>query len=104
MNTQRAAEIQVVLEGIKLPATRDELVSYAMGWDPPAAVELSALPDRSYGRIDEVGEALLQVQPAQELRRRFPHRHSAPPDNPPRDAIEKTSKTLKRQAAVQAEG
>ena len=99
MSTQRAAEIQVVLEGIKLPATRDELVSYAM--DPAAAVELSAVPDRSYGRIDEVGEALLQVQPAQEPRRRFPHRHSASPDNPPRDAIEKT---LKRQAAVQAEG
>ena len=69
MNTRRAAEIQVVLEGIKLPATRDELVSYAMRWDPAAAAELSSLPDRSFGRIDEVGEALLRVQPTQEPQR-----------------------------------
>jgi Protein of unknown function (DUF2795) len=58
-----------VLEGIRLPATRDELVSYARRWDPGAASELSVLPERSYTRIDEVGEALLRVQPAEEPRR-----------------------------------
>jgi hypothetical protein len=63
MNTQRAAEIQVVLEGIRLPANRDELIAYASRYDAVAARELAALPDRSYGRIDEVGEALLRVQP-----------------------------------------
>jgi hypothetical protein len=66
VNTQRAAEIQVVLEGIRLPASRDELVEYARKWDPAAATELSGLPERSYGRIDEVGETLLRVQPAED--------------------------------------
>jgi hypothetical protein len=79
MNIQRAAEIQVVLEGIKLPARRDELVSYAMRWDPTAAAELSALPDRSYGRIDEVGEALVRGQPVEGAERRFPRPESGLP-------------------------
>jgi Protein of unknown function (DUF2795) len=64
VNAQRAAEIQVVLEGIRLPATRGELIAYARSWDPAAATELEAIPDRAYDRIDEVGEALLRVQPA----------------------------------------
>ena len=38
MNLQRAAEIQVVLEGVKLPATRDQLVQYAALQDAAAAV------------------------------------------------------------------
>ena len=105
MNTRRAAEIQVVLEGIKLPATRDELVSYAMRWDPAAAAELSSLPDRSFGRIDEVGEALLRVQPAQEPQRTSPRPESGLP--PGGDAYVdphpgKASETHNRQAVVQA--
>ena len=124
MNTQRAAEIQVVLEGIRLPATRDELVAYARKWDPAAASEVAALPDRSYDRIDLVGEMLLEVQPPKAASQ--PHRPrdesgpppggeayvdpgteheavqlSAPPDNPPQKAIENASKSVKRQAAVQ---
>jgi hypothetical protein len=63
VNTQRAAEIQVVLEGVRLPATRRELIAYARRWDPVAASELSVIPDCAYDRIDEVGEALLRVQP-----------------------------------------
>ena len=63
MNAQRAAEIQVVLEGVRLPATRGELIAYARRWDPAAASELAAIADRAYDRIDEVGEALLRVQP-----------------------------------------
>jgi hypothetical protein len=58
MNFQRAAEIQVVLEGIRLPATRDELVRYAAREDAALAAVLERLPDREYGRIDEVGEEL----------------------------------------------
>jgi hypothetical protein len=63
VNAQRAAEIQVVLEGVRLPATRRELIAYARRWDPAAASELGAIGDRAYDRIDEVGEALLRVQP-----------------------------------------
>ena len=67
MNSQRAAEIQVVLEGVRLPATRGELIAYARRWDPIAASELGAIPDRAYVSIDEVGEVLLRVQPVGRL-------------------------------------
>lgn len=63
MNLQRAAEIQVVLEGITLPATREQLVHYAALQDAEAAVELERIPDRKYQSIDEVGEALAHTQP-----------------------------------------
>jgi hypothetical protein len=63
VNAARAAEIQVVLEGVRLPATRDELVRYARSQDQAAARELLAIPDRSYERLDDVGEALRPVQP-----------------------------------------
>jgi len=63
MNLQRAAEIQVVLEGVRLPATRAELVRYAAQQDFGAAVELGRIPDRVYARIDAVGEELVPTQP-----------------------------------------
>jgi hypothetical protein len=63
MNHQRAAEIQVVLEGVRLPATRDELLRYAAGEDAAAAHELAGLPDREYESLDEVGEELVHVHP-----------------------------------------
>jgi uncharacterized protein DUF2795 len=63
MNHQRAAEIQVVLEGIGLPATRDDLVRYAEAEDRDAASELRRIADRTYRRIDEVGEELVATQP-----------------------------------------
>ena len=63
MNFQRAAEIQVVLEGIALPATRDELVRYAAPQDAAAAAVLERLPDRTYERLDDVGEALAPTEP-----------------------------------------
>ncbi len=62
MNRRRAAEIQVVLEGIRLPATREELVRYAAGYDGSAANELALLPQGSYRDIDQVGEALSRTQ------------------------------------------
>jgi Protein of unknown function (DUF2795) len=58
MNAQRSAELQVVLEGIRLPATRAELVAYARSQDPSFVRDLAALPDVSYDRIDAVGEVL----------------------------------------------
>ena len=63
MNFQRAAEIQVVLEGIALPATRDELVRYAAQQDAAAAAELERLPDRQFERLDDVGELLAPTAP-----------------------------------------
>ena len=63
MSTQTAALIQVVLEGVPLPATKAELVDYARSEDPDVARLLEALPDREYRSLDEVGEALAPVQP-----------------------------------------
>jgi hypothetical protein len=63
MNLQRAAEIQVVLEGIGLPATREELVRYAAREDREAASALRQIEDRTYRRIDEVGNELVATQP-----------------------------------------
>jgi hypothetical protein len=64
MGTQRIAEIQVVVEGIRLPATRDELVSYARRYDAAAAEQLASLPKGSYDSIDAAAEALRRVQPS----------------------------------------
>jgi Protein of unknown function (DUF2795) len=123
MDNKRAAEIQVVLEGVRLPATRKQLVDYAAGEDPDAAEHLALIPDREYARIDEVGEVLSRTQPPMETEERPPAAESgeppggdayvtpfpqpgrvrldAPPDNPPQKAIEQQSKTLKDQAARQ---
>ena len=64
MNVQRAAQVQVVLEGVPLPATKRELVAYARREDAEAARELESLPDREYRSLDEVGEELAPVQPS----------------------------------------
>lgn len=123
MNAQRVAEIQVVLEGIRLPATRDELVRYADREDPQAARELERISDREYERIDEVGEELSPTQPVHaeggrpprpesglppggdDYLRAFPEsgevRPDAPHDNPPQKAIEKAQRTVKKQKAAQ---
>jgi uncharacterized protein DUF2795 len=62
------AELEVVLEGVPLPAGRAELVRYALAQGAPAeAVEaLGSLPDREFGSLDEVGEELEPVQPRRE--------------------------------------
>ena len=62
---QRVAMLQGLLEGVPLPATRDELIEYAEQQDGGHAFrpELERLPDREYGALDEVGEALAPVQP-----------------------------------------
>jgi len=67
MTTGRLAELQTLLEGVSLPAGRQELIDYAYGQDgdrSPAAL-LEALPERRYRSIDEVAEALQPVQPPQ---------------------------------------
>ena len=120
VDTQRAAELQALLEGVPLPAQKRELVAYARSQDDRAPEELASLPDREYRSLDEVGEALAPVQPprpqpdAAEPREESdlppggesyvkPHeepgavRPSAPRDNPPQKTLEQQSKTQKEQ-------
>jgi hypothetical protein len=118
--------MQVALEGVRLPATKAELVDYARREDPDAARLLEALPEREYRSLDEVGEALAPVQPpglqpeaavpheesgeppgGENYVKRDPEpgamRHDAPPDNPPQKALEKQSKAQKEQLERQKE-
>lgn len=63
--SSRAAEIQVLLEGVHLPASKQQLLEYALSQDGagPALLLLDELPDRVYASLDEVGEVLYPVQP-----------------------------------------
>jgi hypothetical protein len=120
VTTQETAEIQVMLEGVDLPARKRELLEYARREDPDAARRLQALPDREYRSLDEVGEALVGVQPPSKLGdvhtpreesdlppggddylnpRPQPGavRSDAPPENPPQKAIEQQTKTQMEQ-------
>jgi hypothetical protein len=74
MNTQEVAELQVVLEGVPLPAGKQELLEHARheGAGRLTAL-LRGLPDREYRSLDEVGEELLPVQPD------WPHRDAREP-------------------------
>jgi len=126
VDTQAAAEIQAVLEGVHLPATKAELVEYARREDLDAGRLLEVLPEREYRSLDEVGEALMPVQPSRSqpdaaLPREEsdlppggesyvrPHpepgavRHDAPPDNPPQKALEQQAKAQKEQLERQQE-
>ena len=62
------AELQVVLEGVSLPAGKQQLLDHARREDGGAAglALLEGLPDREYSSLDEVGEALLPVQPSRQ--------------------------------------
>jgi hypothetical protein len=78
---QRAAELQGLLEGVPLPATRRELFHYAAkqpGGETFRA-ELERLPERQYVSLDEVGEALVSVQPDSSGGAREPRAESGPP-------------------------
>ena len=64
MTTRDVAELQVLLEGVPLPATRQELLDYASRQENGGvAALLERLPDREYRSLDDVGEELLPVQP-----------------------------------------
>jgi Protein of unknown function (DUF2795) len=128
-DTQRAAELQVLLEGAALPATRRELVDYALrqdeGWRFRS--DLEALPQREYRSLDEVGEELVRIQPVRADRSRpLPRdesgeppggddytnpapepggvRDDAPPDNPPEKALEQQTQTQQKQKQRQEQG
>jgi hypothetical protein len=65
MDIARAAQLQVLLEGVPLPAEKAELLEYAVRQraEPQLIADLRKVPDRRYGTLDEVGEALVHVQP-----------------------------------------
>ena len=65
---QRAALLQALLEGVALPASREELIEYLARQDGGYEFhqELARLPDRGYAALDEVGEALAPVQPSRD--------------------------------------
>ena len=122
MNAQRAAEIQSILEGVPLPATRRQLLRYAQANDTRVVAELRGLPDEEYRRLDEVGELLTLGPSVPRSGERLPRpesgkppggpdylrahpsdtgrvRHDAPRDNPPEQAIERSSQQQKKQQA-----
>jgi Protein of unknown function (DUF2795) len=126
VSSQRAAELQVVLEGVALPATKAELLDYARTQDGDAARKLEVLPDKEYRSLDEVGEALAPVQPSRsQPRAEVPReesdappggdayldsnpdtgavRHDGPPWNPPQKALEEQTKTQQEQKQRQEE-
>jgi hypothetical protein len=61
-----AAVAQVVLEGVPLPAGREELVEYARAQRAPGAVlaALERISDKRYEYLDDVGEAIVRCQPS----------------------------------------
>jgi len=126
VDLQRSAVVQVVLEGVALPATKAELLDYARTHDGDAARTLESLPDREYRSLDEVGEALAPVQPPRDTpRAELPReesdappggdayldpnpepgavRHDAPPWNPPQKALEEQTKAQQEQQERQEE-
>lgn len=63
---REAAIVQVVLEGVPLPAKKRDLLAYARRQQAPpeALAALERIPEREYEAIDEVGEAIAQAQPS----------------------------------------
>jgi hypothetical protein len=59
------ALVESLIEGMPLPARRDEIVEYAQveGAEENMLDALRALPDREYESADDIGEALRPVQP-----------------------------------------
>jgi hypothetical protein len=57
------AQLEALLEGVRLPAQKHELLEYARKQDPELARPLEDLPEREYRALDEIGEALAPAQP-----------------------------------------
>lgn len=78
------AYLEALLEGVPLPATKDDLVTYAKRSGENRAVSLlKSLPHGRYEWLDQVGEALSPVQPKWPRERRVPKAESGlPPGGP----------------------
>ena len=72
---------EALLEGMALPASRDELVRYAeeQGASAEDVARLRTLPEREYRSIDEVGEELEPVQVAEHESAPLPRSESGDP-------------------------
>lgn len=83
MDLSSVAELQVVLEGISLPAEREDLLDYAVrqGATTVQVGMLHRLPEQEFETIDEVAETLVRVQPPRE--HEAPHRPSEESGAPP---------------------
>jgi uncharacterized protein DUF2795 len=82
VDTARVAELQTVLEGVALPAPRQELLEYALlqGVSAELFTLLEAIPEREYGSIDEVAETIAPVQPSPSPEEpTLPNEESGPP-------------------------
>ena len=110
-----------MLEGIRLPANRDDLVAYASALDPVAGRDLMRIADREYCNLDEVGQELAPTRPDPLVPERPPRpesgqppggadytdprpesgrvRSDAPPGYPPSKQLEAQAETLKKQQA-----
>jgi hypothetical protein len=120
------ATLQVLLEGVDLPAEKADLIRHAREHERDVAAVrlLERLPDQKYKSLDDVGEALAQVQPQNSNQRsELPRdesdlppggdnyvkpnptpgavRHDAPPENPPEKAIQQQTKTQNEQQQKQ---
>lgn len=77
------AELQVIVEGVDLPAAKAQLVNYAatQGATPTQLALLAGLPDREFETIDELAECLVRVQPKYDDE--VPHRPREESGQPP---------------------
>ena len=73
MEPASVAELQVLLEGVPLPAELSTLKQYSLheGATGEQIAMLQRLPERRFGTIDEVAEELVSVQPPRD--REEPH-------------------------------
>ena len=79
------AELESVLVGIPLPASKGDLVDYArrQPGGGPAVPLLGKIADRSYESLDEVGEQVQRFQPRRADDTPLPQVESdAPPGGP----------------------
>jgi Protein of unknown function (DUF2795) len=121
-DSQRVAEVEALLEGVSLPARREELIDYASRQTEGDRFVrlLAALPEAEFRSLDEVGEALRPTQPAPRANRvALPREESGQPpggdaytksgtepgaarpdwpeDDPPQKTLEQQTKTQQSQ-------
>lgn len=88
------AYLEALLEGVPLPATKGDLLTYAKrNGDRRAAQLLTSLPAGRYDWLDQVGEALTPVQPQWRHERRVPKAESGLPPGGPGYGINGGEKT-----------
>ena len=77
------AVLQTLLEGVDLPAEKEDLIRYAEreGATPSQLGMLQRLPDREFETIDETAEELISVQPDRE--HEVPHEPLEESGDPP---------------------